>query len=152
MTVVSQLAEARVSPSGLKATPDTGPMCPERVRISFPVEVSQSFMVLSALAEARILPSGLKARLSTIRMCPLMLRSNSFLETSKMWICLSRVPAASQSEVGLKASEKTAPKLSLNSKLGDDRGGGAGLGRGGGRPQADQRTTRMPTETVVMAA
>ena len=56
-------AEARRLPSGLKATLMTGPVCPWRVRASWPVAASQTLTVLSAPAEARRLPSGLKATL-----------------------------------------------------------------------------------------
>jgi len=40
-TVPSKLAEARVRPSGLYATPETASVCPRRMRISFPLAASQ---------------------------------------------------------------------------------------------------------------
>ena len=62
-TVPSLLTEARRWPSGLKATLQTPPVCPGRVRASWPLVASHTFTVLSTLAEARRLPSGLKATL-----------------------------------------------------------------------------------------
>ncbi len=55
--VLSKLPEARVLPSGLKATEWTEEERPERVASSFLVARCQNLMVLSELAEARILPS-----------------------------------------------------------------------------------------------
>ena len=61
LMVLSSLAEARVLPSGEKATESTASACPVRVARSWPVSTSHSLMVLSPLAEARVLPSGEKA-------------------------------------------------------------------------------------------
>src|SRR5215472_10272673 len=51
-------AEASNLPSGLNATLVTGATCSANVRISFPVETSQSLTVLSALPVARVLRKG----------------------------------------------------------------------------------------------
>ena len=61
LMVSSTLAEARVLPSGEKATDSIASVCPFRVARSWPVSASHSLMVLSTLAEARVLPSGEKA-------------------------------------------------------------------------------------------
>ena len=70
-TVRSSLAEAMRWPSGLNATLLTSPVCPLRVRTSWPVAASHTFTVLSWLAEARRLPSGLNATLLTVAGVPL---------------------------------------------------------------------------------
>ena len=58
-------------PSGLNATLLTAPVCPLRVRVSWPVAASQTFTVWSSLPEARRLPSGLNATLVTVAGVPL---------------------------------------------------------------------------------
>jgi hypothetical protein len=45
---------------GLKATPETSPVCPRRVRASWPLWTSQTVIVLSWEALARRWPSGLR--------------------------------------------------------------------------------------------
>src|SRR4051812_12154507 len=71
LIVLSLLAEARVLPSGVKATERTQSWCPSRVAASCRVARSQSLTVLSALAEARIFPSGEKANDQMPPACPL---------------------------------------------------------------------------------
>ena len=61
-------------PSGLNATLLTQPVCPLRVRISWPVAASHTFTVLSQLPVAMRLPSGLNATLLTRPVCPLRVR------------------------------------------------------------------------------
>ena len=63
-------------PSGLNATLVTAPVCPLRVRASWPVAASHTFTVPSSLAEARRLPSGLNATLMTAPVCPLRVRAS----------------------------------------------------------------------------
>src|SRR5205807_311124 len=58
LMVLSSLPEAKVLPSGLKATDQTT-ACPLRVIRCLPVATSHSATVSSVLAEARTLPSGL---------------------------------------------------------------------------------------------
>ncbi|GIT30494.1 MAG: hypothetical protein Ct9H300mP1_25400 [Planctomycetaceae bacterium] len=69
-TVLSALAEAIVSPSGLNATLLTLPVCPVRVGVWGPVTVSHNFTLFSRLAEATVLPSGLNDTKSTRPVCP----------------------------------------------------------------------------------
>ena len=57
-TVLSWLAEARVRPSGLKATPKIVSEWPGRVRAACPVAASQTITVLSPPAEARRVTVG----------------------------------------------------------------------------------------------
>ena len=52
-------------PSGLKATLNTGPVCPRKVNVSWPVDASQTFTVLSPDPLAIRFPSGLKATWDT---------------------------------------------------------------------------------------
>src|SRR5262245_59470333 len=54
------LAEARVLPSGLKATEVTQSVCPLSVARSWPLAASHNLIVWSSLPEATVLPSGLK--------------------------------------------------------------------------------------------
>src|SRR5437763_614887 len=73
-TVLSQLAEARVLPSGLNATLDTKSVWPVRggprdVAV-WGLLMSHSRTVRSKLAEARVLPSGLNATLDTSSVWP----------------------------------------------------------------------------------
>jgi hypothetical protein len=67
LIVRSQDPEARTFPSGEKATEWTIPVCPRRVRSSFPVATSQSLIVWSSDPEARIFPSGEKATEQDVR-------------------------------------------------------------------------------------
>src|SRR5262249_9916167 len=60
LTVLSSLPQARIFPSGLKATELITSEYPLRVRNSVPVETSHSLTVFSSLL-ARVFPSGLKA-------------------------------------------------------------------------------------------
>ena len=71
MTLLSALPEARVLPSGLKATLLHRARVPgERLaQAAGGVATSHRMMVLSPLPEARVLPSGLKATLSHRRRC-----------------------------------------------------------------------------------
>src|SRR6478672_12377659 len=70
LMVLSLLAEAKVLPSGLKATLQTEFLCPVRVAMDFWGCRFHSLMVLSKLAEANVKPSGLKATLLTELLCP----------------------------------------------------------------------------------
>src|SRR5262245_19436071 len=74
-TVLSELAEARVLPSGLHDTLQTASVCPLRVVCSLAVATSQSFTVLSRPAEARVLLSGLHDTDQTVFVCPLRVAS-----------------------------------------------------------------------------
>src|SRR5947209_3817561 len=78
---LSPLPEARVLPSGLKATDDTPSVCPLRVACSLPVATSHNLIVLSLLADANVLPSGLKATDCTSSECPLRV-SRSFCSSA----------------------------------------------------------------------
>ena len=60
LTVLSPLPEARVLPSGLQVTAETGLLWPVRVRSNSPPGQAQTLTVLSSLPEARVLPSGLQ--------------------------------------------------------------------------------------------
>ncbi len=64
------LPVTRRRPSPLKATLSTPLVCPRRVKISWPVSVSQSLTVRSKLAVASRRPSGLKSRETTFEVCP----------------------------------------------------------------------------------
>ena len=77
-------AEARVLPSGAKATALTGSMCPLRVRTSRPASGSQSLTVRSSLAEASSLPSGAKATDQTLSVCPLRVWISRPVPTSQI--------------------------------------------------------------------
>ena len=77
--LLSPEAEARVRPSGDKATLSTEPVCPVRVFLSWPDVISHSRMLLSHEAdstemfneaEARVRPSGEKSTLLTTPVCP----------------------------------------------------------------------------------
>ena len=57
-------------PSGLKATDETEPVWPLRVRTSSPLRTSHSFTVRSSLPEASRVPSGLKATEETESLWP----------------------------------------------------------------------------------
>src|SRR5205814_191782 len=57
----SSLAEASCFPSGLKASADTGPVCPLYVTTGCLLATSQTVTVPSSLAEASDFPSGLNA-------------------------------------------------------------------------------------------
>src|SRR5262249_6320382 len=65
LTVLSQLPEARLLPSGLNDTDSTPSACPARVIRSFPAATSHSLIVWSPPPEARVLPSGLNAMVAT---------------------------------------------------------------------------------------
>ena len=54
MTVVSELAEARVLLSGLKATEVTASVCPLNMASDLPLLSSQKMTEVSTLAEARV--------------------------------------------------------------------------------------------------
>jgi hypothetical protein len=62
-TVPSSDPEARILPSGEKATLHTVLVCPERAHSSRPLATSHSLTVLSLAPEANVLPSGEKATL-----------------------------------------------------------------------------------------
>ena len=62
--------EARVRPSGLKATPWTSPAWPLRVAMRARRWTSQRMTVSSMPPEARVRPSGLKATWSTVPTWP----------------------------------------------------------------------------------
>src|SRR5262249_52035819 len=64
-TLPSSLAEATVSPSGAKATARTALMCPSRMRLTFPEEVSQIVTLPRALPVAKDLESGANATANT---------------------------------------------------------------------------------------
>ncbi len=81
-TVRSSLTDARVLPSGAKATRGTLP-CPTSVAESFPVATSQSLIVLSQLPEASVLPSGEKTTELTPCLCPSSVRSSVPVEASR---------------------------------------------------------------------
>jgi hypothetical protein len=76
LTALSLLPDARVRPSGLKATELIQRVCPVRIRSSQPVATSQSWTVPSAPPDARVRPSGLKATEVTISECPLCTTSS----------------------------------------------------------------------------
>ena len=59
--VLSELAVAISVPSGLNATPPTGPWWPLRTRTTAPAATSHSRAVRSKLAVATSVPSGLNA-------------------------------------------------------------------------------------------
>ncbi len=69
-TVLSSLPLANRFPSGLKATLQTLPVCPLRVRVSRPVAASHTYTVRSPLPLAIRLPSGQNATLPTQFLCP----------------------------------------------------------------------------------
>jgi len=56
--LVLTAALIKVRPSGLKTTEVTAPECPDRVRISFPVDRFQILMIFTA--SGKFFPSGLK--------------------------------------------------------------------------------------------
>src|SRR3989442_796851 len=82
LIVLSQLAEARVLPSGLYATKDTGFSCPRRVACSLRVATSQSVIVLPWFPAASVLPSGLKATDLTQSAFPMRVASSLPVATS----------------------------------------------------------------------
>ena len=65
VTSWSSLPETKVLPSLLKATAETAPVWPFKVRFTSPVAASRSMMVLSALPEANQRPSALYASPNT---------------------------------------------------------------------------------------
>ena len=64
-SVLSQLPESAVRPSGANGDADHPSVCPVKVRSSFPLARSQSLSVLSALPESAVRPSGAMATLHT---------------------------------------------------------------------------------------
>src|SRR5205807_2211793 len=70
------LPEARILPSGLKATDVTGKLCPLRVAVIFPLFTSHSLIVLSSLPQASAWPSGLNATEEAGAPCPLRVASS----------------------------------------------------------------------------
>ena len=60
LIVWSELPEANILPSTLKATLKIASWCPFNVPFSFPVFTSQSLMFMSELPVTSVFPSGLK--------------------------------------------------------------------------------------------
>jgi hypothetical protein len=77
MTVPLGPPAARRLPSGLKAMPFARPLCPARVRSSWPVWPSQILIVASEELVAKRLLSGLNATLVIAPLCPFSNRSSS---------------------------------------------------------------------------
>jgi len=71
--------EARILPSGLKATRMTVSECARRVCTGTPVSAFQTMMSLSAPPEARVFPSGAKSTVQTIDVWPWKTRSGRLL-------------------------------------------------------------------------
>ena len=69
-TAESPPALASTVPSGLKAMPCTGPLCPSSVRSSFPVRVFHNLMRRSYPAVAARVPSGESAAPYRVSRCP----------------------------------------------------------------------------------
>src|SRR5207249_3709358 len=84
--VGSQLPEAMIFPSGLKATEVVGPVCPLRVNSSLPVATSQVLTVSSQLVEASFLPSGLSATQVTDFGCAAQVDTTLAVATSQSLI------------------------------------------------------------------
>ena len=104
--MLSQLALASVSPSGLNATPVTASVCPVRVALGRPVTASHSHPVLLSSPLANIVPSGLNATLVTTPVCPV--RVVLCCPVSASHSCTVRsFPVASVSPSGLNATPST---------------------------------------------
>src|SRR5262249_8111068 len=104
---------ARRMPSGLKHTPLTGPVCPRRVRTSFPVWASHTFTSqgLSGTsppeALARRLPSALKHTELTECLCPVRVSNSWPVWASHTFTVLSAQALARQRPSGLKSTGST---------------------------------------------
>ena len=72
LTVPSLDADARVLPSGEKATELTQDVCPKSVPVLDPVATSHSLTVPSRDADATVLLSGEKATERTQFLCPIL--------------------------------------------------------------------------------
>src|SRR5439155_21684569 len=68
-TVASAAQLASKLPSREKATPQTVPACPLRVRATWRVATFHSFSPPPSPADANVRPSGLKARDITLHVC-----------------------------------------------------------------------------------
>ena len=106
--VLSALAEASRCPSGLNATPYTGPVCPvSGAPIGWPVSASHTRTVASKLAEASRCPSGLNATLLTRPVCPVSGAPIGWpVSASHNRIVLSALAEASRCPSGLTATPK----------------------------------------------
>jgi hypothetical protein len=116
LSVLSSLAESRRVPSGENATERTPTVCPSKLRISWPLAVSQS-LILSlvssnmtfALPETRHVPSGEKATDSTPSECPSKVRMSWPLTASQSLRVLSWLPESRCVPSGENATELTLP-------------------------------------------
>src|SRR3989338_2984115 len=116
--VLSQLPDARVVPSGLKATDLTEEECPLSVFIAFPVSISQRIIFLSLLPDARILPSGLKAtELISLLVCPSNFRISLPVEASQSMRILSLPPDNIYLPSGENVTERTEPECPICTKI-----------------------------------
>ena len=104
-------------PSGLNATLVTPPVCPLRVRVSWPVAASHTFTVLSPLAEASRWPSGLNATLLTSSVCPLRVRVSWPVAASHTFTVPSRLAEARRLPSGLNATLVTCSVCPLRVRV-----------------------------------
>src|SRR6266581_234045 len=110
LTLPSQLALARLVPSGAKASPRTQLLCPARLstQAALPRDgISHSRMVPATSPLASRRPSGAKARQSMPMVCQPD-QSTIPLSTSHSLTLPSRLPLESRRSSGLKAMAQTA--------------------------------------------
>ncbi len=131
--MLSALLAASMSPSGLKATDQTGPVWPvsgEPIReASCGSVTSHSRTVSSAEPLARVRPSGLKATEWISPVWPVSgsptVRGRSRSVTSQSRTVSSSPPAASVRPSGLKATERTAAVAPVRAPSSRGRSGAA---------------------------
>jgi hypothetical protein len=78
-----------------------------KVRISLPVEISQSLRVLSSLPDRAYLPSGVMATKITTPVCPVKVRISLPVEISQSLRVLSSLPDRTYWPSGEKTMERT---------------------------------------------
>ncbi len=118
LSALLMLPEARVLPSGLKATEVTSPACDKSVAVYLPLATSQSLTAKSLPPEAKVLPSGLNATDTTDSVCPPSVSRNLSSPADSGEVAISPTQA-NQSTRRMSHLPFVAPLVSERSRLGN---------------------------------